>query len=60
MTIKKPQPKDDATTPGRRDDLTLDPETVKDLEPNDGVTGQVQGGIPVTTGTRRCGGGRSG
>ena len=42
MSSQKPQPKDKANGPERRDDLALDPETVKDLEPTRDAT--IRGG----------------
>ena len=44
MSTQKPQPKDKANEPERRDDLTLDAETVKDLEPRSGAGERVRGG----------------
>ena len=52
MSTQKPQPKDKATEPERRDDLTLDPEMVKDLEPKGGSGDGIRGG----GNTVRCGG----
>ena len=61
MSTQKPQPKDKANEPEGHDDLTLDPETVKDLEPKDDADEMVRGGLPaVQTGALRCGGGTGG
>ena len=46
MSTEKPQPR--ATKP--TDDLDLDAETVKDLEPNDRAVGAVVGGKSGSTG----------
>ena len=44
MSTQKPQPKDKANHPERRDDLSLEPEAVKDLEPKDQATERIAGG----------------
>ena len=44
MSTQKPQPKDKANEPERRDDLALDPEAVKDLESTDEAAEQVRAG----------------
>ena len=52
MSTQKPQPKSKAQPQEHRDDLELDAETVKDLEPKDHAE-QVRGG----GNTRSCSGG---
>ena len=44
MSTQKPQPKDRAAQPDTRDDLALDAETVKDLEPGGERADAVKGG----------------
>ena len=44
MSTQKPQPKSKTPQPEQRDDLTLDAETVKDLEPDERSTTKVAGG----------------
>ena len=50
MSTQKPQPKGKAQPQEHRDDLTLDAETVKDLEPKDHASEQVRGGGRSGTG----------
>jgi hypothetical protein len=46
MSTQKPQPKGKAQSPEQRDDLDLDAETIRDLEPGARPAGQVRGGVP--------------
>ena len=50
MSTQKPQPKSKAQPQEHRDDLDLDAETVKDLEPKDHASEQVRGGGRSGTG----------
>ena len=56
MSTQKPQPKSKTPQPEQRDDLALDAETIKDLEPKDHASEQVRGGAR----TQGCGGGTVG
>ena len=51
MSTQKPQPKSKTPQPEQRDDLTLDAETVKDLEPSHAATQQIAGGRSSSGGT---------
>ena len=48
MSTEKPQPKATSTAPDRRDDLALEAETVKDLEPRENAGGVHGGQMPAS------------
>ena len=50
MSTQKPQPKSKTPQPEQRDELTLDAETITDLEPKDHASARVAGGGRGTSG----------